>query len=520
MTTGEDWFGRLYAEGYRGLLLTAFALLEDMDEAAAVTRDALAVAHERRVRLALEESPLEWVRAEVVRRVRRRQRWRALPHRAPAIDREGEAVRLHRVAGLPPDTIASIVDLPVEAVTAAVAGAGPVSWASVPQPVVDRVLARSAQRTTRKRMLTVAAVAVVVLAVAVPLLRVQETAAPAATPSPSTSYPPPPDPNHRFVYQVGFADDRHAFALRATCESSDCDLELLASVDGGRWTSRQVRKPAISAAMMGSLNVLGPEEVTVDWYPVSPPGDELYRMHTADGGRTWRPVSTEPRRSLSEIPDGASLVPACFGGQDPCDRAGPLVVLPGTGESARLTTAPRLLEGYPGATPLEGDRWWLAGIDPRSKKWSVGLSDDDGRTWRVTPLAPPRRNLSDSWSVIGYGQDLYASDMGEVTSGDYAMVAIFHSGDGGRSWQRTSGRVPFQSVGSLVAAADGTLLSSTQFGGTLISRDHGRRFTETATRYTGFAYWAGAGYVTVPDPQAPIMFSPDGLRWHDMDLRS
>jgi len=518
VTPGEDWFARLYADGYRGLLLTAYALLEDIDDAAAVTRDALAVAYERRRRLAQGVSPLALVRADVVRRARRRQRWRALPHRPPAIDRKAEAIRLHRLAGLSPDDIASIVDLPVDAVETAVAGAGPVSWASVRQPVVTRVRDRAAQRTTRKRMLVVATVAIAVLAVVVPLLRVEQ--APAAAPPPSTSWTPPPPQQHRFITEVRFADENHAFALRADCPTSDCDLELLASDDGRGWTSRPVRKPAQPDPMMGGLMVLGPDEVAIDWFPSTSSSAQVYRVHTTDGGRTWASVSAVPRRSLSEIPDGAQLQPPCFGGGS-CTDDVPTVVLPGTAESARLVSAPRLLQAYPGPVPLAGNRWWIAGVVPGTQQWAVAISDDRGRTWRTSRLARPRTNVSDAWSVTGYGDNLYACAMGEVTpGGDWAMVSIFHSGDGGRSWRPTNGPEPLRTTSALVAAADGTLLTSTENGDTLISRDNGRTFARTVPRFSGYAYWAGAGYVATSDPDRQILFSRDGLSWHELHLRS
>jgi DNA-directed RNA polymerase specialized sigma24 family protein len=526
VTTGEDWFGRLYAESYRGLLLTAYALLEDVGEAEAVTRDALAVGYERRVRLAAEESPLEWVRAEVVRRARGRQRWRALPHRPPVIDREAEAVRLHRLAGLPPAAIASTVDLPVAAVVAAVAEAGPVSWASVRQPVVDRVLARSAQRRTRTRMLAVAAVAVVMLAVAVPLLRVGSGPSAATTPPATAPTLPSASPglspgDRRFVYDVRFADDRHGYALRASCTSSDCDLELLVSVDSARWVSRPVRKPRTEAGAMGQLVVLGPDEVAVDWYPQSPLSGEVYRVHSTDRGRTWERVSTEQRRSVAEIPAGGSLQEPCYGRGGRCDDQETLsVVVPGTAESASLPSAPRLRQVIPGRVPLEDGRWWITGIVPGTLQWAVGVSDDNGRTWTVSRLVPSRKNVSDVWSVVAYGDDLYAYGMGEASSGEWAMMAIFHSADGGRSWRRTSGQVPFQTTGSLVAAADGTLLTGTEVGDTRISRDHGHTFTTTDEQYPGYAYWAGTGYVIVPSPSKPIVYSPDGLHWRELRLRS
>jgi hypothetical protein len=518
VTTGVDWFGRLYGDGYRGLLLTAYALLEDFDEAGAVTRDALAVAYGRRIRLALEDSPLEWVRAEVVRRARRRQRWRALPHR-PAIDRDAEAVRLHRLAGLPPETIASVVDLPADAVAAALADAGPVSWASVRQPVVDRIRVRAAQRTSRKRTLAAALAAIVVLAVVVPLLRVEEPPAPAAATAPSTSWTPPPAPRQIFIAGVQFADDHHVFALRADCPSSDCDLDLLASDDGRHWTSRPVRKPAQDRPMMGVLLVLGPLEVAVDWFPVTAASAEVYRVHSTDGGRSWKSVAAEPRGTLSHIPAGGVLQPSCLGDLDRCTDFRPSVVVPGTGSTGRLTSAPRLEQAYPGVVPLDGNRWWIAGIVPGTQQWAVSISSDSGRTWTTSRLVRPRTNISDSWSVVGYGNDLYACAMGQVDSDDFAMVSIFHSTDGGRSWRLTSGAKPLRTSSALVAAADGTLLTNTEGGDMLVSHDQGRTFTRTATRFTGYAYWAGAGYVAADSSRHRTLFSRDGLSWQELNLK-
>jgi photosystem II stability/assembly factor-like uncharacterized protein len=132
----------------------------------------------------------------------------------------------------------------------------------------------------------------------------------------------------------------------------------------------------------------------------------------------------------------------------------------------------------------------------------------------------PRQNINDSWSVVGFGNELYACAMGQVTNGDWALVSIFHSDDGGRSWQPTSKGPPVTTGSAPIAAADGSLLTTAPNGATLISRDHGRTFTTTKARFTGYAFWAGAGYVTVNEPGRQIMFSRDGLSWFDLHLRS
>src|SRR6185503_17691280 len=105
-------------------------------------------------------------RALAVRLARRRLRWRSLPADAQTVR------RLHVLAGLSVADIVSVVDIPEETVAAHLADAGPVSWASVRQPPVTRVLGRARQRLTRRRTLAAAAVAVLVVGVVVPLLRV------------------------------------------------------------------------------------------------------------------------------------------------------------------------------------------------------------------------------------------------------------------------------------------------------------------------------------------------------------
>lgn len=516
--TGDDWFERLYGDGYRGLVLTAHVLLEDAAAAEKITRDVFAVAYRRRARLAREESPLVWVRAQVVRLARRRLRWRS-PRCGRAVSLGSDAaVRLHRLACLAPESIVSIVDISAAEVESALADAGPVSWASVRQPVVSRVLARSQQQVVRRRMLVGATVAAVVVGVAVPWLHVEEPA-PTTVAAPERSE----EPGAGFVSDVTFADDRHGFALRRNCSPGSCHLDVMSTDDRRHWTAHPVREPEWHDKGIGDLVVLGPDEVVIDWQ--APRSLKVVRrMYSADKGRTWTRVAAVPSRAVREIPAGAMLEHFCLTRPPECRGATVSMVLPGSGESALLTTAPRLRYVRPGLVPIDGNRWWMVGLHPQKKLWMAALSEDDGRTWTVSALmAQSRAAEMTDWSVVGNGDHLYASLTGpldEDLSGGVGVVAIFHSADGGRTWERTGGRVPAPSLGSPVAASDGTLLVDGDPDGTLLSRDHGRTFAKVEQRFDGMVRWTRAGYVAEPEPAHPIRLSTDGVHWRDLNLEA
>lgn len=138
MTTG-DWFASLYQGSYRSLVLTAYALTNDLGEAEEITQEAFVVAYGRRARVERADSPEAWIRTVVVNLARRRWRRRATldrilrrghadpdPPEEPAgehldlhaairsLGREHRAaVVLHYLADLPVDEVASILDVPV-----------------------------------------------------------------------------------------------------------------------------------------------------------------------------------------------------------------------------------------------------------------------------------------------------------------------------------------------------------------------------------------------------------------------
>jgi hypothetical protein len=266
---------------------------------------------------------------------------------------------------------------------------------------------------------------------------------------------------------------------------------------------------------MGGLSVLGPDEFVVDLYPPDRP-DEMRRVYSGDGGRTWEQTSTAPTESVTEIPPGAMLTMHCSTRRHPCDDLEVVVLLPGSGRSARLADGPRLLRPVAGGVPLAGGQWWMEGEDPGTHRPGLAVSEDDGRTWTVAD--PPRAPADAVWSVVANGKTLYATASGNLGDGGYGIRAIYRSDDGGRTWRLTGRQLPRLPTGDLVAAADGSLLVNTMDGTALLSRNGGATFQPVRPRFHGAATWTRHGYVTWADPGQGIEFSSDGLHWHDLHL--
>jgi RNA polymerase sigma-70 factor (sigma-E family) len=133
----QEWFAELYQSCYRRLVLTAYALTNDLGEAEEITQEAFALAYGRRARVAAADHPEAWIRTVAVNLARRRGRRRAMLDRilrrqdtVPAQPPAGEHLDLHRaiqaltdehrsvvvlhyLADLPVDEVASLLDIPV-----------------------------------------------------------------------------------------------------------------------------------------------------------------------------------------------------------------------------------------------------------------------------------------------------------------------------------------------------------------------------------------------------------------------
>jgi RNA polymerase sigma-70 factor (sigma-E family) len=144
-----EWFAELYQACYERLVLTAYAMTNDLGVAEEITQEAFALAYDRQNRVARTDSPEAWLRTVVVNLARRRfrrgatlarilRRQQAEPPPPPeppgehldlhaAIRGLGEEHRtvvvLHYLADLPVDEVAAVLGVPVGTVKSRLARA-------------------------------------------------------------------------------------------------------------------------------------------------------------------------------------------------------------------------------------------------------------------------------------------------------------------------------------------------------------------------------------------------------------
>jgi len=135
----QTWFAELYDRCYEGLVLTAYAMTNDLGAAEEITQEAFAVAYGRAKRVSRTDSPEAWLRTVVTNLARRRWRRRMTldrillrqqaepPPQAKPPDENldlHEAIRtlgqdhrtvvvLHYLADLPVEEIAAVLGVPV-----------------------------------------------------------------------------------------------------------------------------------------------------------------------------------------------------------------------------------------------------------------------------------------------------------------------------------------------------------------------------------------------------------------------
>lgn len=391
----------------------------------------------------------------------------------------------------------------------------------VHQPELTKVIARSRQRTTRRRMQLGAVLAVLVVAAAIPVLRTTLRPAPddpATTTSPTTGQVPAGP----VLNAIDFADERHGYAIRSTCVAgvSDCSNELVVTSDGAHWAKRALPAAATDTRVAAVVEVLGPEAIVV---ATSMAGVDP-RFYSADAGRTWQEVPATVS-DYTTIPDGAILEGIICNHSDNCTVA-TVATDPNSGGSGRLSSPPQVGEPSPAARRQVASGWWLWGYDKESGKRVLAVSRDAGRTWSRSVLPITDATMI---SVTTDGHVLYATaytgfqELGNQASG---LAAIFRSTDGGATWEQTwqakEGVQPRGISGELVAAADGRLLlSSGSHGPMWASTDGGKTFQPAQdVPIASYFMRTGAGYLAGPDdPQSNVYrLSADGVRWKDISV--
>lgn len=366
--------------------------------------------------------------------------------------------------------------------------------AALPAPDVDRLTTRA---TARARTQTTVMAAVVAVAVAVPVLRLLPDATPPAA-------PPPP----RAALAIDFADEKHGYALTSSCEES-CTFTLLATSDGGRtWEPHRLPSPQVpdSGYFNASLSVVGPEHVVID----EPDLPNRRRILSTDGGHSWVPVL-----DYIDLDTPAPALTGTLGHRcppvfrlDTCSQPGTIGL---DGVTRLVPGVPQLAHTQIGQAPTSGGRYWFVGRDPETSAWTIGVSSGSG--WAMTALAPNGIVAADGWSVVEADGTMIAT-----ATGADALLGVWHSADGGRSWVRTWQPIPRMAglVGTPVLTSDGVLLVS---DGKVIhqSTDLGHTFTRTDDPALGKVTWTRGGYLRVNGGQYAL--STDGRHWRGFVVR-
>jgi len=164
-------------------------------------------------------------------------------------------------------------------------------------------------------------------------------------------------------------------------------------------------------------------------------------LRTTDRGRTWRNVS----------PPGVADLQ--FRDIEAFDARRAVVLAIGEGEASRIYTTSdggrRWREAFRNDDPrafydcvdfFDGRHQGLALSDPVDGKFRILATDDGGRSWRVRPTTGMPAALPGEFAFAASGTCLVTSGKRDAwfATGGGAQARVFHSGDGGRSWQVTA----------------------------------------------------------------------------------
>ncbi len=274
---------------------------------------------------------------------------------------------------------------------------------SVHQPDLDDVIARSRQRTTRRRTLRTS-------------LRpgADRPVTPATTGSMELPLESP------YLLDIDYADERHGYALRTTCINGrppGCANQLLVTADGEHWESRAMPPALAGANAVPLLRVLGPSTVVLRREVVA--GLQYY---STDAGRSWQEGSS----GRTWIPH---ILPTNTADYFSLATDGHALFLTAHGQLANLTP-PRTI-----------------GLE------AIFRSTDGGTSWQQTWKA------KDGVEPRAVDGDLIAAADGRLIVSTY-LGPVWASSDGGTSFQQVpdaeiSGHVFQTGAGYLVGPAAG-----------------------------------------------------------------
>ena len=236
-------------------------------------------------------------------------------------------------------------------------------------------------RRRRRLVATVAVVAVVAAVVAVSR---------AGLPDPSPTGPgaasaTPPVPVTGELLQLA-SGQQNLYALVQDCPGppDPCRLRLVVSgTDGRAWRSVPLpdARASIAAARAWRLEVSGSEDLlSIEDEPAG-----VVHLGRSDGTFVIRRIAAGP--DLHRVPaNRESLTRLCD--RPRCATLTVEFLEPRTGMRGRLAIQPPF---PPAVLAVEGGQLWVAGIDPRTRQYTVAVSTDDGGSWHAVALpgVPP-----------------------------------------------------------------------------------------------------------------------------------
>jgi hypothetical protein len=359
--------------------------------------------------------------------------------------------------------------------------------------------------------------------------------APATAPVTADTTAPAPSPRGGVgegrprVIGVTAGDADHLYVVVHTCR--ECDPELRASADGGRtWQSRRVPPAVTGIGGVGSalsLTAHGPDALS--W--VATPTVWV----SSDGARTWRraALSADP---VDAVGGNAGLF-GCLPG-DGLARCRPSIVDVVRGRVAPLANGPAGFQAAILQSALvngpAGQRLWLSGLDPTSRKPAVATSGDGGRTWSTHVFAAgvPAEESHGGGPVAAKFLPTLAATAGGTA---YALILrddahqdAYRTTDGGRTWRSVPGAGAFGTSYWSYATADGrhvVVVMNKRHGADLWVSESGRAYRRAVL----------PGYPTAPGdpgltPVHPVegryvewtdrhlYLSEDGWRWRSVPL--
>ena len=230
----------------------------------------------------------------------------------------------------------------------------------------------------RRALVVLAVLAAVAGVVAVSRAGLRDAPPSASSPTPAPTPAGTPVRGRVLTYAAGEA---RIFALVRSCTGTTCGVRLVTSGNEGyTWQEGALPFPAATAARAAAgwrLTVAGPDDrLTIE--------DARTLRTSYDAGRTFSRLPISDGAPVERVPSNQEpFARLCRAPR--CARPAVEFLQPRTGVRGRLAHQPPF---PPAALTVEGSQLWTAGVDPRTRRWAVAVSTDDGASWDPVVLPP------------------------------------------------------------------------------------------------------------------------------------